>query len=132
MADTAITVRKEYGPSLIEFTDYSNAAITAATEKREWIITSAMRIVDVIVDSGGAGSGAGSDIVDVNRNGTTIYTTQANRPTLATGDTGLFSEAGEPEIDRLEPGDVLSYDVDAVCAGAGSTRFKITILCVKR
>ena len=132
MTDTAITVRKEYGPSTIEFTDFSNSAITASTNKREWIVTTPLRIVDVICDSGAAGSGADSDIIDVNKNGTTIYTTQGNRPTLTSGDTGLFTEAAEPEIDTLNPGDVLGYDVDQVCAGGGSTRFKITILCVKR
>lgn len=132
MADNPITVRRVFGPNSIKFEHFSAAAITAAADKQQWIATEDLRIVDVICASGGAGSGANEDIIDVNINGVTIYTTQGNRPTLVSGDTGMFEEANEPEITRINVGDVISYDVDGVAAGGGSTLFKITILCVKR
>ena len=131
MADTAITVRRPFGRGFQIFQHYSNAALTAATNKWEWIVPVPLRIIDVICDSEAAGSGGVSDIIDVNKNGTTIYTTQANRPTLLVGNTGLFTEAGEPEVVTLVPGDILSYDVDQICT-TGSTRFKIAIICVGR
>jgi hypothetical protein len=109
------------------FEHYSAAALTAATVKHEWIVPFKCRILDVIADSGAAGSGGTSDIVDVNVNGTTIYTTQANRPTLLVGDTGMFTEAAEPEIYDLKAGDVLSYDIDQI-ATTGSTLFKLSIV----
>ncbi len=132
MADTAITARVPRGRGFQNLQDFSNGAITTGTAKREWIVNFHGRIVDVICDSEAAGSGGSSDIIDVNINGTTIYTTQANRPTLNSGDTGMFSEASLPEVVTVVPGDIISYDVDQVCAGAGSTRFKILISIVER
>ena len=131
MTDFPITTRIARGLAQHVFEDYSNAALTAGNQKREWIVTFYGRIVDVICDSETAGSGGTSDIVDIHKNGTTIYTTQGNRPTLLVGNTGMFTEAGEPEIRTVVPGDILSYDVDQICT-TGSARFKISIVCVER
>jgi len=57
---------------------------------------------------------SGSTILDLNRNGTSLYTTQANRPTI------LFSDADEqvactlPDVVGLSIGDALTADTDAV------------------
>lgn len=130
MADTAITVRRAYGRGFHKFEYYSNAALTTGV-KQEWIMFFHGRIVDVIMDSETAGSGGTSDIVDIHKNGTTIYTTQANRPTLLVGNTGMFTEAGQPEITTFVPGDILLMEVDQI-ATTGSARFKCTIVCVER
>lgn len=109
------------------FSHYSAAALTAAATKYEWIVPFRCKILDVICDSETAGqTGGTSDIIDVNKNGTTIYTTQGNRPTLLLGNTGHFT-AGRPEVTSLAVGDILSYDVDQICT-TGSARFKIVIL----
>ena len=133
MADNAITVRNpRVGPmGLVILSHYSNAALTAATNKQEWIVPINGVIVDVVADSETANSGESTDIIDVNRNGTTIYTTQANRPILGAADTGLFVEAGEPEVTAVRAGDILSYDVDQI-ATTGSARFKIAIVIAGR
>jgi|SRR3989304_7745139 len=129
MADNVIISRVSgtFGNHVV-FSDYSNAAITAATAKQEWIIWDHMTIVDVIADSETANSGEANDVLDVNINGTTIYTDQDHRPFLTQSNTGLFAEALEPDILDLFPGDVLSYDVDSI-ATTGSARFKISIIC---
>ena len=128
MADAPITSRARRAfPVRHIFHHYNAAAITAGTVKCEWIVPFDCRILDVICDSETASVGGTSDIIDVNVNGTTIYTTQANRPTALSTNTGMFTEAGEPEVTRLKAGDVLSYDVDQVCA-TGSARFKIAIV----
>ena len=132
MTDFPVTVRVARGVDEHVFEDFSNAAITAGVAKREWIVTFYGRIVDVICDSTTAGSGGTSDIIDVNINGTTIYTTQANRPTLLVGNTGMFTESAEPDAAlTVVPGDILSYDIDQI-ATTGSARFKISIVCVER
>lgn len=51
-------------------------------------------------------------IVDVNKNGTTVYTTQANRPTVAAS--GNSTNASLPDITSLSAGDYLSVDIDQV------------------
>lgn len=128
MADTVITSRNRRAFNVRHiFSHYSSAALTATATKWEWVVPFDCHILDVICDSETAGSGGTSDIIDVNVNGTTIYTTQANRPTLLVGNTGLFTEAGEPSTHQLVAGDVLSYDVDQI-ATTGSARFKIAVL----
>ena len=133
MTDTAISSRESKGSNIaLILEDYSNAALTTGTEKKEWVCPIYGRIVDVIVDSETAGlTGGTSDIIDVNIGGTTIYTTQGNRPTLLLADTGLWAEAAEPEVQNLSPGDIVSYDVDQICT-TGSARVKISILIARR
>lgn len=55
----------------------------------------------------------GADLVlDVNKNGTTVFTTQANRPRVAAGANAGLSAA--PDVLALAVGDRLSLDVDQV------------------
>jgi len=56
-------------------------------------------------------------IVDINKNDTTIFTTQANRPEIAID--GHADDSETPDITSLLEGDRLSFDVDQV----GSTIF---------
>ena len=129
MTDFPITSRvPRLGVPRHVFEHQLTAALTTGTAKWEWIVPFNCKILDVICDSETAGqTGGTSDIIDVNRNGTTIYTTQGNRPTLILADTGMFTEAGEPEVTGLIAGDILSYDVDQICT-TGSARFKIVIV----
>jgi len=51
-------------------------------------------------------------IVDVNKNGTTIYGTQANRPTIAIS--GTSANGGAMSVVTLASGDYLTVDIDQV------------------
>lgn len=131
MADTAITLKTPRG-QMVEVLRFVNiAAITTGTDKWRWTVTRHSRITDIIVDSITAGSGGTSDIIDIHLNGTTIYTTQANRPTLLQADTGLWTEAGEPEITVLVPGDVLTVDIDQIST-TGSALVEVCVITVAR
>jgi len=57
-------------------------------------------------------------IVDVNKNGTTIFTTQANRPQIAAGAT--TGDSGTPDITSLAEGDKLTVDIDQVGTTPGA------------
>ena len=61
---------------------------------------------------------ADSTIVDINKNGTTIFTTQANRPTLAFDDADKKVESGTPEVTDLLEEDIVSIDIDQIATGA--------------
>jgi hypothetical protein len=81
----------------------------------------AMTIIAVRVRVNTAPTGA-TLIIDVNKNGTTIYTTQANRPTVAISGTTVKST--NPDVTSLADGDNLSIDIDQVgstVAGADMT-----------
>ena len=61
---------------------------------------------------------ASSTIVDVNKNGTTVFTTQGNRPTLAHDDANNWAVSGTPEVTTFAEGDVISIDIDQIATGA--------------
>jgi hypothetical protein len=67
----------------------------------------------------------GSVVVDVNKNGTTIFTTQANRPTIATA-TLTSGKVTTMNITSVAPGDYLTVDVDTTTAPAA----ELTVLVV--
>ena len=94
----------------------------------EWILSGAISTgtnVDVARPMSRAGTivrvtlwrkeagGSGSLVVDLNKNGTTMYTTQANRPTIAasSGD-NIVLQATMPDITAVAAGDYLTIDVD--------------------
>jgi hypothetical protein len=64
-------------------------------------------------------------ILDVNKNGTTIFTTQANRPTIAASGNATTTEP-TPDVTAMAAGDYLTVDVDQIgstVAGSDVTAF---------
>lgn len=51
-------------------------------------------------------------IVDINKNGTTTFTTQANRPTIAVST--FFDDTVAPDVTSWAAGDYLTFDVDQI------------------
>ena len=133
MTNIPITTRNsriEAGMHIFHF--YQSAELTdAVTNWAEFVSPFACRIVDVIGHSNAAGSGGTSTIMDVHINGTTIYTTQANRPTLLAADDGMYGEAGLPEIDIIDAKDIITVDIDQV-ATTGPTVTSIQIVVTAR
>lgn len=71
----------------------------------------ALTITEVHIELDTKPSTGASFIADVNKNGTTIFTTQANRPTiLTTGNDGT----GIPDITSVAKNDILTIDIDQV------------------
>lgn len=65
-------------------------------------------------------------IFDVNKNGTTIFTTQGNRPTIASS--GNSSSAAIPDVTTLTTGDYLTVDIDQI--GATVPGANLTVIVV--
>lgn len=93
----------------------------------QFIAERACTIVGVraAVAVGKAPTGA-SIIFDVNKNGTTIFTTQANRPTITATNTKSSSLA-VPNVTALAAGDTLTVDVDQVGSTLAGGLATITI-----
>ncbi|MGL5910659.1 MAG: hypothetical protein ACRCZP_11700 [Phycicoccus sp.] len=67
-------------------------------------------------------------IIDVNRNGTTIYGTQSNRPTIPAGSAaGTAVVGGAPSITSLAPGEYLSVDIDQIGSTVAGTGLVVTV-----
>lgn len=68
----------------------------------------------------------GSVIVDVNKNGTTIFTTQANRPTITTGNT-TSGKVTNANITSVADGDFMTVDIDATTAPAADMTLTLVV-----
>lgn len=76
-----------------------------------------LTIGDVTLYREVAGS-SGATTIDVNISGVTIYTTQANRPSIAAASgNDQFSQGGQPDITSWPPDTYLTVDIDTVEVG---------------
>src|SRR5438094_1756635 len=104
---------------------YSPGAQTVGTKKNGFICPYAGTITDVRAYADTAPT-VSALIADVNKNGVTVFTTQANRPSIAAG--ANASSTTLPDVTAVAAGDRVSYDVDAIGTVAGSDYYlSITI-----
>lgn len=85
-----------------------------------WPVT----LLGVSAAVGTAPSGA-SLILDVNKNGSTVFSTQSNRPTITSGSVSTSSEP-TPNVTTIAAGDYITIDFDQIgstAAGADITVF---------
>ena len=68
-----------------------------------------------------------SIIIDVNKEETTIFTTQANRPAITVGNTQ--GDSGTPDVISLVEGDKLTVDVDQVGSSVAGADLTIEVIC---
>lgn len=87
-----------------------SGSLTTQTGTSRFYIDQAAEITKVRIAVGTAPTGA-PITVDVNKNGTTIFTTQANRPTITAG---TFTATAVPNVTALSVGDYLTVDIDGV------------------
>lgn len=81
-----------------------------------WIPNTAFVITSVWIWHGTAGTSS-STILDLNKNGTTMYTTQANRPTINFADADGKVQATLPDVTSIAAGDIITIDIDQVEGG---------------
>lgn len=86
----------------------------------------AMTVKEVLVSVDTAPTGA-SLIVDLNKNGTTLYTTQANRPTITAGNT--TATVSLPDVLSVAKGDKISLDIDQVGSTISGSNLALTLIC---
>ena len=95
--------------------------LTVAAGKGRLKVPMAITIVDVTATCNTAPTGAAA-LFDVNKGGTTIFSTQGNRPTVAAG--SQDGSAATPDVTAVAAGDVLTVDIDQIgssTAGADAT-----------
>lgn len=99
------------GESMITYGKAGPAYVT--TGKLRYKFPFAATIVGVSVSVDTAPTGA-DIIVDVNKNGTTIFTTQANRPRVVAGAFSTAAEVTNMNVTSIAAGDYITIDVDQV------------------
>lgn len=110
------------------FTMMTDETLSAAANKARFIAPCDGKIVGVRACALTAPAGA-SILLDVNKGGTTIFTTQANRPTIAASAT-TATLAGDPEVVEFSAGDVFTVDVDQVGSSTAGTGFTVSVAFV--
>lgn len=96
-----------------------NSTITVTLDfDGAWIANRGGTVTGVRMHRFDAGTG-GSTIVDVNKNGVTLFTTQGNRPTITAASGDDQSVSVTPDITSFVTGDVIAADIDAVETGGG-------------
>ena len=84
----------------------------------------AVTILSVIAAVSTAPTGA-AVICDVNKNGTTIFTTQANRPSIAAA--AFASSAAVPDATAFAAGDYMTVDIDQVGSTIAGGNLVVTV-----
>lgn len=98
--------------------------LVVGTGSTRLYMATAGNVVNVIAGVGTAPTGA-SVIFDVNKNGTTIFTTQGNRPTIAAS---AFSDTSStPDVTSFSAGDYFTIDVDQIGSTIAGSTATITI-----
>jgi hypothetical protein len=118
--------RRRSGENRKHITDFVAGAQTAAAGKLTFRMPEAGRYVGTTVKLETVNTGA-TFIVDVNKNGTTLYTTQTRRPTIAiSAATKTSTETAPADITALAEGDTITVDVDQIGSTIAGTGLSVT------
>lgn len=101
-------------------------ALTVSSSALRLPIEQTCTIVGVYVTVGTAPTGA-SLIIDVNKNGTTIFSTQANRPTITAG-TNIGGPGATPNTTALAAGDYISVDIDQIGSSVAGSDLVVSVI----
>ena len=99
-------------------------AVAVATGKSRIYLEGAYVVETVRAAVNTAPAGAAL-VVDVNKNGTTIYTDQSDRPSIAAGTNS--ATGNDPAVTTLAAGDYLTVDVDQVGSTAAGADLTVTV-----
>lgn len=85
-----------------------------------------LTVVDVYLSVDTAPTGADL-IIDIHKNGTTMFSTQGNRPTISAGSTSSNSVA--PDITSIALGDVVTLEIDQIGSTVAGANLAATVRC---
>ncbi len=104
-----------------------DGTLTAQTGKRRFYNLTGVSLtisrVHLAADSAPTGQAI---IVDVHKDGTTIFTTQSNRPQIAAG--SCTGETTAVQVNTLAPGEYLTIDIDQTGSGAAGADLIVTVI----
>lgn len=103
-------------------------AQTTGTGKFRFRAPSAGTYVSTVAHINTVNTGA-TFILDVNKNGTTLYTTQARRPTIAiSAATKTSTETAQADITSFVEGDIITIDIDQIGSTIAGSDLSVTFV----
>lgn len=124
---TPATPTKTLTFSLTSF--YKSGTLSVATGTNRLPIDGTYTIIGARLMVGTAPVGANL-IIDVKKNGTTIYTTQANRPTIVAGQ-NAGGPGATPDVSTLAAGDYLTVDIAQVGSTTAGSDLTVAVVVSK-
>ena len=125
-ARAAIGVTSGVTPRTTYPYSYSGTLATATGDYRLYNDTGRTLTLYAVRASVGVAPTGASVIVDVNKNGTTIFTTQSNRPTIAASTNTDTADA--IDVTTWAAGDYLTVDVDQVGSTIAGSDLTVTVV----
>lgn len=107
----------------------ASGVLTTRTGKSKLQLLGSGIIVAVKAYLDTAPTGGTQFAVDVNKNGTTIYGTQANRPIWVAS--ANIATVGAHSVTTFTDGDRLSVDIDAVGSTVAGSDLTVTVYCLR-
>ena len=98
--------------------------LTVGSSLARFYFTGSYTITNIHVSVGTAPTGA-SVIVDVNKNGSTIFSTQGNRPTIVASSN--VDSSSTPDTTSVVSGDYLTIDIDQIGSTVAGTDLVVTV-----
>ena len=113
-------------PTTVQMASFSQpGTLLVLVGKSRFRFPAASTIVDVTMAVNTAPTGA-AIICDIDTNGTTIFTTQANRPTIAAG-ANATAAAAIPDVTAYAAGDYITVDIDQVGSSVAGADLSVFI-----
>ena len=103
---------------------YIDDVLAVETEAMTFLARTDMVVEDVILSVDTAPTGANL-VIDIHVNGTTIFTTQANRPTITAGNTSGDSVA--PDVTAITAGQKVTLEIDTVGSTYGGKNLSVLV-----
>ena len=100
--------------------------LSVGTSKMIYMVPFDLTIIGVKAKVLTAPTGANL-IVDININGTSIYTTQANRPTIADGENSVVADL--PDDVTITQDDIITIDIDQVGSTVAGANLIVDLEC---
>lgn len=108
---------------------FKTGTLTVTTGTQRLPIDGTYTIVGTRLMAGTAPTGSAL-IVDINKNGTTIYSTQGNRPTIADG-ANAGGPGTTPDVTALAAGDYLTVDIDQIGSSVAGADLTVSVIVSK-
>lgn len=136
LRDWLLAGHDEYGSNLLDstivqpqaavFSNPGDATVGAGVGRYPILIDGTVQGVIATANT----APVGADLIfDVNKNGTTLFTTQANRPTIASGSSQ--SSVAVPVITALSTGDYITVDIDQIGSGTAGADLVVAVFYTK-
>lgn len=115
---------RDFGARSGEVTfSYTDNLELATGEHRLYNNSGAARTIQNVRAAVGGAPTGNAAVIDVHKNGTTIFTTQGDRPSIASGE--FVSAKKVPQVVAWEDGEYLTVDIDSV--GSSSPGRSLTV-----